>query len=148
MTVIAASGDIGAVGEPCQVIKGLIGGAFPPVKEVNLPAADPLVLAAGGTSLTASHTTGAYISETAGAPRSETRERQFQASGGGFSRLFPRPAYQDGVPGIAATRGVPDVPPTPHRTPGMALVDQRRRRPVHRSATAAAPAPARRSGPG
>ena len=40
VTVIAASGDIGAVGEPCAVIKGLTGGAFPPVKEVNLPAAD------------------------------------------------------------------------------------------------------------
>ena len=39
--------------------------AFTPVKEVNLPASDPLVLAAGGTTLTASHTTGAYISETA-----------------------------------------------------------------------------------
>ena len=25
------------------------------------------------------------------------------------SRLFPRPGYQDGVPGITATRGVPDV---------------------------------------
>lgn len=65
VTVIAASGDIGAVGEPCAVIKGLTGGAFPPVKEVNLPAADPLVLAAGGTSLDASHATGAYTSETA-----------------------------------------------------------------------------------
>ena len=59
VTVIAASGDIGAVGEPCAVIKGLTGGAFPPVQEVNLPAADPLVLATGGTSLNASHTTGA-----------------------------------------------------------------------------------------
>ena len=44
VTVVAASGDIGAVGEPCDVVKGLTGGAFPPVKEVNLPASDPLVL--------------------------------------------------------------------------------------------------------
>ena len=65
VTVIAASGDIGAVGEPCQVVKGLTGGAFPPVKEVNLPASDPLVLAAGGTTLTASRTTGAYVNESA-----------------------------------------------------------------------------------
>ena len=31
------------------------------------------------------------------------------ASGGGFSHLYARPAYQDGVPGISAKRGVPDV---------------------------------------
>ena len=31
------------------------------------------------------------------------------ASGGGFSHLYARPAYQDGVPGIGAMRGVPDV---------------------------------------
>ena len=58
VTVVAASGDIGAVGEPCRLIKGLVGGTFPPVKEANLPASDPLVLAAGGTTLTASHTDG------------------------------------------------------------------------------------------
>ena len=31
------------------------------------------------------------------------------ASGGGFIHLYARPAYQDGVPGIGAMRGVPDV---------------------------------------
>jgi subtilase family serine protease len=60
VTVVAASGDIGAVGEPCQLFKGLTGGAFTPVKEVNLPASDPLVLAAGGTTLTARRKTGAH----------------------------------------------------------------------------------------
>src|SRR5262249_27212054 len=53
VTVVAASGDIGVVGEPCRLIRGLIGGSFSPVKEANLPASDPLVLAAGGTTLTA-----------------------------------------------------------------------------------------------
>ena len=109
VTVVAASGDVGAVGEPCHVVRGLIGGPFPPVKEVNLPAADPLVLGAGGTVLTASHTTGAYVSESAwdlpyGDPGS-----QFQGSGGGFSRRLSRPAYQDSVLGIGSHRGVPDV---------------------------------------
>jgi subtilase family serine protease len=33
----------------------------------------------------------------------------FQASGGGFSHLFARPSYQNGVHGIGAMRGVPDV---------------------------------------
>jgi subtilase family serine protease len=66
------------------------------VVEVQLPASDPLVLGVGGTTLTA-QPSGAYVSETA------------WAGGGGFSHLYARPAYQDGVPGISAMRGVPDV---------------------------------------
>jgi len=31
------------------------------------------------------------------------------ATGGGFSSVFARPEYQDGIPGIGAFRGVPDV---------------------------------------
>jgi subtilase family serine protease len=110
VTVVAASGDIGAVAEPCDVYAALAGGAtFTPVKEVNLLASDPLVLGAGGTSLTASHTTGAWEGETAFGMADGDPGSAFQASGGGFSRLFLRPAYQDGVPGIGATRMVPDV---------------------------------------
>ena len=122
VTVVAASGDIGVVGEPCAVIEGLTGGTFTPVKEVNLPAADPLVLAAGGTNLTASHKSGAFISETGwGLPFGDAGS-QFQASGGGFSRVFGRPGYQDGVPGIESARGVPDVAAdaSPHQS--MAVV--------------------------
>jgi subtilase family serine protease len=122
VTVVAASGDVGAVGEPCAVIKALTGGTFPPVKEVNLPAADPLVLAAGGTSLTASHKTGAYIREIAwGLPFGDPGSA-FQASGGGFSHRLSRPGYQDGVAGIGATRGVPDVASDASGHTGMALV--------------------------
>jgi len=43
------------------------------------------------------------------------------ASGGGFSRLFARPAYQNGVPGIGASRGVPDVAADGSGPTGMAL---------------------------
>jgi subtilase family serine protease len=77
---------------PCDVYSAAFGsGTFPPVKGVNLLASDPLVLGAGGTSLTASHTTGAWISETAwGLPYGDPGSA-FQASGGGFSSLFPRP---------------------------------------------------------
>ena len=45
----------------------------------------------------------------------------FQASGGGFSRLFPRPGYQDGVPGTGATRGVPDVSADANGHTGMTI---------------------------
>ncbi len=123
VTVVAASGDIGAVAEPCDVYGALTGtGTFTPVKEVNLLASDPLVLGAGGTSLTASHTTGAWQGETAwGLPYGDPGSA-LQASGGGFSRLFPRPGYQDGVPGIRATRGVPDVSADASGHTGMAIV--------------------------
>jgi len=122
VTVVAASGDVGAVGEPCDVIRGLVGGSFPPVKEVNLPAADPLVLAAGGTSLTANHATGAYVSEIAWGLPYGSAGTQFQGSGGGFSRLIAKPSYQDGVAGIGATRGVPDVGADASPHSAMALV--------------------------
>jgi subtilase family serine protease len=104
VTVVAASGDQGVLGN----------GSSTPVKEVILPASDPLVLAAGGTSLTANPVTGAYISQTAWNTRPS-------ASGGGFSHLFARPAYQDGVPGIGATRGVPDVAGDASSGTGMAF---------------------------
>jgi subtilase family serine protease len=123
VTVVAASGDIGAVAEPCDVYAALAGtGTFTPVKEVNLLASDPLVLGAGGTSLTASHTTGAWQGETAWGLPYGNRGSAFQASGGGFSRLFPRPGYQDGVPVISATRGVPDVSADASGHTGMAIV--------------------------
>jgi len=122
VTVVVASGDVGAVGEPCQVIKGLTGGAFVPVKEVNLPASDPLVLGVGGTSLSASPTTGAYTSETAWGLPFGTPGTQFQASGGGLSRVFSRPSYQNGVPGIGTYRGVPDVAADAAPHSGMAVI--------------------------
>ena len=110
VTVVAASGDIGAVAEPCDVYAALAGvGSFTPVKETTLLASDPLVLGAGGTSLTASHATGAWQGETAWSPTYGSVGSPFQASGGGFSRLFSRPGYQDGISAIGADRGVPDV---------------------------------------
>ena len=59
VTVVAATGDTGAAGEPCALIDALSGGissSFIPRKEVVLVASDPLVLGAGGTTLDASHT--------------------------------------------------------------------------------------------
>jgi subtilase family serine protease len=97
-TVVAGSGDGGAI--PTRR------GSSTPAKEVSLPASDPLVLAVGGTTLTANRATGAYGSETAW---NTPLDGQPAASAGGFSHLFARPAYQDGVPGIGAMRGVPDV---------------------------------------
>ena len=117
VTVVAASGDIGAVGEPCQVVKGLTGGNFPPVKEVNLPASDPLVLSAGGTTLTASRKTGAYVSESAwglpfGDPAASSR-RQVAA----LAASFRGPVTKRGCWASGSTGPCPTWPQMPLPTP-------------------------------
>jgi subtilase family serine protease len=90
LTVVASSGDTGVISDN-----------GPPV-QVSLPASDPLVLGAGGTALGASYFTGAYHGEMAW-------NADTSASAGGYSSLFRRPSYQDGVPRISRMRGVPDV---------------------------------------
>jgi subtilase family serine protease len=116
VTVVAAAGDKGAASD-------LHFGSATPLKEVSMPASDPLVLAAGGTSLTADRATGAYIGETAWntRPAPPSPGDGSSASGGGFSHLFARPGYQDGVPGAEATRGVPDVAGDAAFDTGMAV---------------------------
>jgi subtilase family serine protease len=106
VTVVASSGDTGGFSDAQS-----FGNALPSestVKEVSLPASDPFVLAVGGTTLTANPSTGAYISETVWNTTSDFTSPS-TASGGGFSHLYARPSYQDGVPGIGAMRAVPDV---------------------------------------
>ena len=98
VTVVASSGDTGAISD-----QG-------PPRQVSLPASDPLVLAAGGTTLDATWATGTYHGEMAWNAGTE-------ASGGGYSRLFPRPAYQDGVPASARCGASPTSPPTPTPPP-------------------------------
>src|SRR6516165_4011040 len=125
VTVVAATGDSGAAGEPCALIDALsvvIISSFTPRKEVILVASDPLVLSAGGTTLDASHTTGAWIGETTWALPGGTPGTGFQASGGGFSHLFGRPSYQHGVAGIGAYRGVPDVAADANPATGFPVV--------------------------
>jgi subtilase family serine protease len=125
LTVVAASGDIGAAAYQCDLYSALTG--TPPVnpaRGVLLLASDPFVLSAGGTALTASHA-GAWISETAWGLASGNPGNaggSFQASGGGFSELFARPSYQAGVPGIGAARGVPDVSADASDRTGVAVV--------------------------
>jgi subtilase family serine protease len=102
VTVVGSSGDAGAISSH----------QGPPV-QVNLPASDPLVLGVGGTVLDASPA-GAYLGEMAWNDNTE-------ASGGGYSSLFPRPAYQGGLAPARATRGVPDVAANADPATAMAL---------------------------
>ena len=111
VTVDGSSGDAGASSDPRWGTAD---------KEVSLPASDPLVLAVGGTTLTANPSTGAYTGETAWGGQSGFVQTSI-GSGGGFSHRYARPAYQDGVPGIGAMRGVPDVAGDAGQ-PGLAVV--------------------------
>jgi subtilase family serine protease len=103
VTILGSSGDGGA-------ISSHPGG--PPV-EVNMPASDPLVLGVGGTVLDASPG-GTYLGEMAWNDNTE-------ASGGGYSSLFGRPPYQDGLARARATRGVPDVAANAAPSTAMAI---------------------------
>jgi subtilase family serine protease len=111
LTVVASSGDYGPVSEPCPGA----GSSATPVQEIGLPSSDPLVLAVGGTRLVAASPSGRYRDET-------VWNTPPLASGGGFSRLFARPGYQDGVRGIGGMRGVPDVAADADGITGLAVV--------------------------
>jgi subtilase family serine protease len=103
VTVVASSGDTGVISD-----NG-------PPEQVSLPASDPLVLGVGGTALNASFTTGAYHGEMAW-------NADTDASAGGYSALFARPSYQDGVPRIGRMRGVPDVGADADSSTAMSLM--------------------------
>ena len=91
ISVVAASGDQGA-----------LDGASVPT--VNFPASDPYVLSVGGTSLSFLNN-NAIVQEGWGGNISG----KTYGSGGGYSKYFSRPAYQNGVKNITDMRGVPDV---------------------------------------
>lgn len=126
ITVIASSGDGGTTNHLKEPVKnpGLI-----PYPSVIWPASDPLVTAIGGTRLCTdpSATAGRTPDNTdpPGVCQVQPAETEigWPFSGGGYSILFPRPAFQDilppgssyigssvGAPGPNSNmRGVPDV---------------------------------------
>ncbi|HXZ05526.1 MAG TPA: S53 family peptidase [Ktedonobacteraceae bacterium] len=79
-----------------------------PVLAVGYPASDPLVTAVGGTALYV-NSKGQYVSETSWNNSSFDAPPENDATSGGFSVVFSRPAYQNGVSSIGNHRGVPDV---------------------------------------
>ena len=126
VSVVAGSGDFGAADKPCGDLVGN-NTSFTPLKEVGLPASDPLVTAVGGTTLDVDPSTGKYVSETAwNTPASPASPSPSNASGGGFSRFFARPSYQNGIPGTSAQRGIPDVAADADPASGLALVTERK----------------------
>ena len=111
ITVLAASNDFGVAG-PAPA------GTFYHHRVVEWPASDPLVTGVGGTRL---HLNAAGRRTSPDTAWNDTRNAAVLrllgvtppfpfAGGGGLSRMFARPAYQDRVRGtVGGHRGVPDV---------------------------------------
>jgi subtilase family serine protease len=123
VTMVESSGDYGVLGKPCLITGSQT--RFTPIKQTEYPTADPLMLTAGGTRLTA-RPSGAYRHEVAWNRAAEPNEgpklAHSEASGGGFSAMFEVPSYQRGVLRTARGRGVPDVSADASRTTGLALI--------------------------
>ncbi len=117
VTVLGSSGD----GETANGMKQPVGqgGSLIPYPTVVWPASDPLVTAVGGTYLctdpTATTTrTVDSVDPPGRCPANPgVAEVGWVASGGGYSRVFAKPSYQDNLPAgstsIGSMRGVPDV---------------------------------------
>jgi subtilase family serine protease len=126
ITVLASSGDGGTSNPLKEPVKSP---ALIPYPSVGWPASDPLVTAVGGTRLcadptaTTTRTTDNTDPPTVCQVQPAKTEIGWPGSGGGYSILFPRPAFQDtlpagssyigssvGAPGPNSNmRGVPDV---------------------------------------
>lgn len=107
MTVFASSGDSGASQFNCDGSGAIL--------SASSPASDPLVTAVGGTTLNATDPKGNYAHETAwteqlfGCNPPAVAASDINCSGGGFSTLYSRPSYQQGIVTSGTGRGVPDV---------------------------------------
>jgi len=114
VTVLASSGDGGSANSKKTPVPNPSTVPFP---TVNWPASDPLVTAVGGTYLCTNPVTGTGIDSTDPPVNCQAnpgvREIGWIDSGGGFSHVFAKPAYQDTLPAgstsIGDMRGVPDV---------------------------------------
>ena len=108
ITVLAIAHDSGAAEPLCDASGNLI--AWGP--GVQYPASDPLVTTVGGTSLfTDDRFREVRARDDLEHPDHLPGQSLFGATGGGFSRIFARPEYQDNVPSETTFRGrgVPDV---------------------------------------
>jgi subtilase family serine protease len=126
ITVLASSGDGGTSNHLKEPVKSP---ALIPYPSVGWPASDPLVTAVGGTRLCADPTaTTTRTTDNTDPPsvcqvQPAKTEIGWPGSGGGYSILFPRPAFQDALPAGSSyigssvgapgpnsnMRGVPDV---------------------------------------
>jgi subtilase family serine protease len=117
VTVLGSSGDGGTANNSKAPVGP--GGSLIPFPTVQWPASDPLVTGVGGTYLcTNPNNTSARVADSVDPPAKckafpGVAEIGWTFSGGGFSHVFSKPAYQNTLPAgstpIGAMRGVPDI---------------------------------------
>ncbi|HYH99995.1 S53 family peptidase [Hyalangium sp.] len=118
ITTCVASGDFGAAGNPQ--------GAY--AQNCAFPASSPYCLACGGTELVLSKQGQSTVLTGEVVWNDQTQPGQKAATGGGISRVFPVPSYQQRVslpaplnPDQGPGRGVPDVASNGSPTSGYQL---------------------------
>jgi subtilase family serine protease len=114
ITILSSSGDEGATD-----YADLQGKHLSSVATTSFPADDPWVTSVGGTTLT---NNGSTLSE-------RVWNSNGGASGGGFSRFFKTPTYQQTLPATVQSqlnnrRGVPDVSADADPSTGLAIYTQ------------------------
>jgi subtilase family serine protease len=117
VTVLGSSGDGGSANSRKTPVGH--GGSTIPFPTVEWPASDPLVTGVGGTYLcTDATSTTARVADSINPPaKCQANPGQAEVgwtfSGGGFSHVFSKPAYQNNLPAgsttIGSMRGVPDI---------------------------------------
>lgn len=110
ITFVAASGDNGTANPQKQPVGQ--GGTLIPYPTVGWPASDPLVVAAGGTTLCTDPTTNPIVVNGASPDCTSNpgmHDVGWNGSGGGYSSVFAEPSWQDGFTPVSGARGVPDV---------------------------------------
>ena len=118
VTVLGSSGDGGTANSRKSPVGGPNAGPTIPFPTVVWPASDPLVTGVGGTYLCTDPAASTRLVDSVDPP-GKCRANPGQAevgwtfSGGGYSHVFAKPAYQNSLPAgstpIAAMRGVPDI---------------------------------------
>jgi subtilase family serine protease len=121
VTVLASSGDNGTANPMKAPVGGPNAAPVIPFPTVGWPASDPLVTGVGGTYLCTdpnAMSTDGRMTLSAMQPAKclanpGVAEVGWTFSGGGFSHVFGKPAYQNTLPAgstaIGSMRGVPDV---------------------------------------
>jgi subtilase family serine protease len=119
VTVLGSSGDGGTANGKKSPVGGPNAGSVFPYPTVEWPASDPLVTGVGGTYLCtdAAATSGRVVDSLNPPAKCQANpgvaEVGWTVSGGGFSHVFAKPAYQNVLPAgstpIGTMRGVPDI---------------------------------------
>jgi subtilase family serine protease len=116
VTVLGSSGDGGSANDTKQPVGQ--GGATIPYPTVVWPASDPLVTGVGGTYLCSDpDNTTTRVLDNVDPPTNCQNQNEIEIgwidSGGGYSHVFGKPAYQNTLPAgstaIGGMRGVPDI---------------------------------------